>query len=63
MMALRNAKCDESGAGAEEKSEKDVDARAKVERDVVNEVSGAAEVEDDTIDSVDKELGVVVEAY
>ena len=65
MMASRIAKCDENGNGAEEKSEKDVNARAKVERDVVDEVSGAAEVEDDTIDSVnaDKELGIVVEAY
>ena len=65
MMASRNAKCDESGNCAEERSEKDVDARAKVERDVVDEVSGEAEVEDDKVDSVnvDKELGIVVEAY
>ena len=63
VMVSSKAKFDELGNGDKEKSEKDMDVRAKAERDVVDEVSGATEVEGDTIDSVnvDKELGIVVE--
>jgi hypothetical protein len=54
----------EPGNGEIEKSEKDVAVRAKAERDVVDELPGEPEVEDDVVESVnvDKELGVVVEA-
>ena len=61
---VEQSQCDEPGNGDKEKSEKDVAVRAKAERNVVDELLGAPEVEDDVVDSVNvnKEFGVVVEA-
>jgi hypothetical protein len=62
MMVSRRAKCDEIENGAEDKSEEDVDISAKAEHDVVDDLAGTLEFDDDVVESVnvDKQVGIVI---